>query len=427
MKKVLLFLFLVFTSLVFKTWFVTPLIAAGDFPYYFSINAQTISYPFAWLGLQSIGQYNVPFILSLFPISPIVFFLSNVIHLPWNIIAKIVYFYPTLILSVASMWVLAKIMPQTKKFFLLSAFIFLFNTYTLMIFGGGQMLYALGMSIAPAVLAVFLTSKTNNLKRSLLLGILFALLIALDIRIAYMMMIGVGLFLLIKLVAELRVTSFGLRDTLLNFLYSIVFIIIGPSVIAGLLHAFWIVPTLFVHQNPFQQLGAAYSTNAAVKFFSFATFENTLSLLHPNWPENIFGKIYFMRPEFLVLPILAYGSLFFINGKRKTENGKPTVAHDMVGREKRLPLDSTSLTIAMTGENLYVIFFALLGLLGAFLAKGANDPFGGVYLWLFGHVPGFVMFRDPTKWYLLIAISYSMLIPFTVSKIYDWLSQKFKN
>ena len=36
------------------------------------------------------------------------------------------------------------------------------------------------------------------------------------------------------------------------------------------------------------------------------------------------------------------------------------------------------------------------------------------------------MFRDPTKWYTLVAISYSMLIPFTIWKIYEWLrSSKF--
>jgi len=53
-------------------------------------------------------------------------------------------------------------------------------------------------------------------------------------------------------------------------------------------------------------------------------------------------------------------------------------------------------------------------LLGTFLAKGANPPFGGVYIWLFEHIPGFVMLRDPTKFYLYIAIGYSVLIPFTL-------------
>ena len=31
------------------------------------------------------------------------------------------------------------------------------------------------------------------------------------------------------------------------------------------------------------------------------------------------------------------------------------------------------------------------------------------------------MFRDPTKWYTLVAVSYSVLIPFSIWKIYEWL------
>ena len=35
---------------------------------------------------------------------------------------------------------------------------------------------------------------------------------------------------------------------------------------------------------------------------------HALSLLHPNWPENLFGKVYFLQPEFLILPILAFSA-----------------------------------------------------------------------------------------------------------------------
>jgi len=40
-----------------------------------------------------------------------------------------------------------------------------------------------------------------------------------------------------------------------------------------------------------------------------------------------------------------------------------------------------------------------------------NAPFGFIFQWAFVHIPGFVMFRDPTKFYLLTAIGYSILIP----------------
>ena len=137
---------------------------------------------------------------------------------------------------------------------------------------------------------------------------------------------------------------------------------------------------------------AGYEKADWVRFLSFADFSNAFSLLHPNWPENIFGKTYFMRPEFLIIPILAFVSLFFVN----------------------------RLTNLQTKKN--ILFFTFLALIGAFLAKGSNPPFGEVYLWLFNNFPGMNLFRDPTKFYVLVALSYSVLIPFSVTEIYKRLS-----
>ena len=63
---------------------------------------------------------------------------------------------------------------------------------------------------------------------------------------------------------------------------------------------------------------------------------------------------------------------------------------------------------------------------GSFLAKGANDPFGGIYIWIFEHVPGFVMFRDPTKFLMIVALSYAVLIPNSLSELPVWVNSNFK-
>ena len=145
-------------------------------------------------------------------------------------------------------------------------------------------------------------------------------------------------------------------------------------------------------QNPFGDLGQSYTSSGIVRFLSFAHFSDAFAFLHPNWPENLFGKVYFMRPEFLFLPILAYSSLLFLKKSNRT-----------------------------------IIFFGLLGLIGSFLAKGTNEPFGEIYIWLFEHVPGFVLFRDPTKFYLLVSLSYSVLIPFSLYSIGEWIRSKIKD
>lgn len=142
--------------------------------------------------------------------------------------------------------------------------------------------------------------------------------------------------------------------------------LIVPVLVTIIIHTYWWVPLL---KNP-TILGTQFqeATSSAVKYLSFASFSNAISFTHPNWPENIFGKVYFQRPEFLIIPIIAFAT-FRINK-----------------------------------------YFALLVLVGAFLAKGTNEPFGGIYLWLFNNIPGFSLFRDPTKFYLLIALGYSVLI-----------------
>jgi hypothetical protein len=126
---------------------------------------------------------------------------------------------------------------------------------------------------------------------------------------------------------------------------------------------------------------------------SVADFSHALAFLHPNWPDNLFGKVYFLQPEFLILPILAFASLLFL---KKTSDNR--------GR---------------------ITFFAFLALIGAFFAKGINDPFAGIFNWCFIHLPGFLMFRDPTKFYLFTAIGYAVLIPYCLEQLCGRM-KKFK-
>jgi hypothetical protein len=55
--------------------------------------------------------------------------------------------------------------------------------------------------------------------------------------------------------------------------------------------------------------------------------------------------------------------------------------------------------------------------MGIFLSKGTNEPFGVIYEFLYKYVPGFFLFRDPTKWYVIIALSYSILVPKTLEAL----------
>jgi uncharacterized membrane protein len=382
---------------IFNSWFFPGLITAGDFwPYSKAVYETKPLFMHAW-DLNNFGGLggNVTSLLWVyfnFGLSITLF--GKILGLSWILIERIYYLFPFLIFTLISSYKLSKKIFQNNLFAILSSTIYLLNTYSLMVVGGGQ-IPGIGMSysILPFIFYLFICTfdEISNKKMlkslfySLLTGLILSIQIILDLRIAYITIFGIVILWLIKNIG---------KNNFKYSLKSLIFVFIVPGTISLLINSFWILPTAIGGRNPIQDLGSAYSSIDAVKFFSFAKLEDTLSLLHPNWPENIFGKTGFLKPEFLILPLLSFSSLFFIN---KLEKNK----------------------------RIYLLSLTIIGLVSIFLAKGANDPFGAIYILLFNKLPGFIMFRDPTKWYVLISLFYSISIPFAIMNIYQTIHNKF--
>lgn len=401
--KIIPYILLFFViTVIYKNWFLSNEIIGGDWPYFFQeeINAFTSTPPF-WSSVHGngLGGKIISYSLDTYLYFTAWLF-SVILHIPWLIVYKFFWYGLFLVLAlISSIYLMRTLFPASSSWQrVITAFLYTTNTYVLLIASGGQMGLALAFALAPLVLGKFIslvilvnTDKQSYLYKmlpaSILAGIILSAQILFDLRIAYITLIAILIFWIIHLQKKRGILSF-------------VTVFLIPGIIAILLHAFWLVPTALARYNPLIELGSAYTSISSLQFFSFATLSNTFGLLHPNWPENIFGKVSFMKPEFLLLPLLAFSSLLF------------------------LPM--TALKNEVNIEKKMIIFFALIGLIGAFLAKGANEPFGQIYVWLFEYAPGFVMFRDPTKWYLLIALSYSVLISFSIYKIDNLLRTRFK-
>lgn len=378
-----------FFFLIFRNWFLNPQIIGGDWPFIFEETFKNYSFYFsAWNPFVGNGLGGVTPIYSLGVFHGLTVFLSQSLSLPWTFVYKVFWFGLFIGLSVSSSMYLLKVVIERAKVwqYVLASVIFSTNTYILMVVSGGQMGVALAYSMTPLVLARYIKLIDNrgvigeNIRQAIIAGLALAIQVMFDPRIAYLALICVGIYGVFSFF--LYTSSF--KKFLRLFFSNIVFGCGFSFVCALLLHAVWVVPLFFVRSLSASQ----ESINVeGFRFFSFADFSHALSLLHPNWPENIFGKTYFLKSEFLLLPILAYSSLIFI-----------------------------------TRKNFKAISsFCLLGLVGVFLAKGANFPFGEINIWLFNVFPGMNLFRDSTKFYLLIAISYSILIPYSTWKIYEWL------
>src|SRR3989344_3520047 len=410
-KNLPLFVVLLILFVTYRAWLTTNLITAGDFwPLYFDQYDNYRIFPFAWNTALSTGLGgNSVFLLwnHIFLTLPMYFF-GTLLHLPYEFAERLGYLFPLLILGFVSTYFWSRhFFKKNNILQTISGLAFSLNTYSLMIIGGGQLGIVFAYFFTPIVVLSFIKLISSPyvgrfkffLRQAIITGVLFVIQLNLDLRMAYVTMIAVIIYFLFNIKYEIS------KRNILTIPRLIFYFFITPLLITILLNSFWIFPLVLSPANISQQLGSAYTSTVAVNFFSFAKLENTVALLHPLWPENIFGKVGFMKPEFLLLPILAFSSLFFIS--------RTNPSASLRARDQR--------------TKSYVLFFALLGLIGTFLAKGANDPFGGIYLWMFGHIPGFVMFRDPTKFYLLTALSYSVLIPYGVYFISDWIKSKAKN
>lgn len=313
--------------IIFFPWFSSlhPL-SAGDWSYLFFEQVREMPWipqiQHVWLG---------PYYQILTKIS------VQYLGLPWEATERLLWFLPFILICA---------LVSFKAFrSWIAALVYTTNTYILMIVGGGQMGVALAYAMAPYVL-------THVSLIPIAVQAMF------DPRVAILTVIA----------------SLVVRRQSLGKMFFIAFGVLA-------IHLYWIVPLLRSPEMIRTQLSQASS--GMLNFLSFATFSQTISLLHPNWPENLFGKVYFMQPEFLLIPIAAFTVILI---------GKKEMKRDAVP-------------------------FALLALIGAFFAKGTQPPFGGISTWVFAYVPGFFLFRDPTKFYILIALAYAYLIPKSIDSM----------
>ena len=144
---------------------------------------------------------------------------------------------------------------------------------------------------------------------------------------------------------------------------------------AAVLSAYWIIPAAVTGGSE------ASTLLPAQEFPTYMNLAHALFLNHPFWTGAAPMLFSVQTPVavFAILPILAFAALLVKPGR-------------------------VSLGLAV------------IALVGVFLVKQDNPPFSGVYNWLFVHVPGFDLFREASKFYLLIAIAFAPLIAITMTE-----------
>ncbi len=373
-SRILWVIVAIFFLYIFRYWFTNALLSAPDFSYLYAQRIGDFGWlPNLWSGVFSggmggttQGSLNLDTYLHIG-----IRFLVFTLHIPWHWAYRLLYYWPFLIVGTISSYLFVRLYLKNAQLALIGVLVYMTNTYILMLAGGGQMGLMIAYAFVPLVFYSFVSQKTLLFTLSSVLIILF------DLRFSFLLYGAIFLY------GVLAIPKEKWWGTLQKF--------IVPTLVVAAVHSFWLVPSYFARSFG---LPAGYGDPGWLAYLSWAEFSKTLSLLHPNWPENIFGFTHFMRPEFLVIPIIVYGSLMTF--------GKS---------------DSLRATIR---------YFFILGLVGAFLAKGVKPPFGSMYEWMFVHVPLFNGFRDPTKFYLLTVLAYTVLIPFALQQATEWIKNLSK-
>lgn len=289
MKNRLPFLILlILVFIIFSPWInLSKTLSSGDWPYLYKENIQEFKIPtespFLWL--EPYHQITAKIGMELF-------------SFPWEISERLFWFLPFIFISVFSSYRFTKhylsLVISGKNinlYLVLGVMIYIFNTYILMLVGGGQMGIVMAYSIAPLIFYKLdiLIAEKFILRKLIMPTLALAIQLMFDPRL-FILTIAAFLFYLIFKIS-LDIKSFkNIKSIFFCIIFSIIF------------NSFWIFGNIGYYQNTYSLI----LREPLAKFLSFATLANTISLLHPNWPENIFGKIDFMRPEFLLIPIIVF-------------------------------------------------------------------------------------------------------------------------
>ena len=339
---------------------------ANDFPYITpDFLKSNLSLPSTWTyrSAEGLGEYAVPTLWS-WPFQIINGVLANV-GLNYSVILYLTLIFPIFILGVYSINKFLKHFGVSKAGRVVGGLLYLGNTYFLLLIDGGQLSIALEYALFPLVFVLITDSINKGFRNKLVAALAVVAMGVLDPRAIFLMALLVGGYVFYLLVHRRK------RGELIKNSFTTLLVILFTYV--GL-NFYWILPSL-LSKASFVPPGYVVATQ------SFATLRDAITLHQPQWYLNVFGKTGRASIAFFAIPIFVFGAVFLVNKNKK------------------------------------ILFWTIVATFSIFMAKGVSPPLGGIYSWLFNNIPGFFVFRDSTKFFFLVALSYSLLLGYTMSTL----------
>jgi len=357
-----------------QSWLGTGPLVSGDWGWATQGKlAEYFPWPRIWNDTLGIGGENAVENAFRFPVYVVAGMLAH-LGANWAIVERVVYFIPYAVVLPVAGWLLSREILGKTSFVLLTPLLLVGNTYFLMV---GNTEVPLAFSAAIGILALFTyikAMKTGRVWWGIATGLLLAVATAYDIRPVYITILMIVAYYLV-----LCVSNTSLRAIIGR---------LGISALAGgvylVLELYWILPVVTSH-------GKLPLPLASAPDFNIITLSHSITSVFTAWTGSLPAAFHEagLSPILYLVPLIAV----------------------IVLVRKRLSPELVWLT-------LMVVVFAFLG-------KTNNPPFGGVYDWLFVHVPGFNLFREGSKFYYPVAMGFSILVPASIGALWDWSKRSF--
>ncbi|HSX27939.1 MAG TPA: glycosyltransferase family 39 protein [Candidatus Saccharimonadales bacterium] len=321
-----------------------------------------------WVPFERLGGVNI--LMSSFPIRGLAWGLVTRIGFTYDIATKLTLFLPVALGAFLLPFMLGRRLFKDDKVAFLTALFYGSTTYFL-ILQTAHVPIALIYVLLP--LLVYLLDKAldeNKWRHWLSLTLLFCVGIFYEVRMMYV--IG-GI-----LAAYFLCFLFTRRVHIKYYLKHIA----ACGVVLLLLNLFWMIPTKLA-------AGQSIGEVAGRGLFGNALFNMLQSMTIMKWdwtgaaPDSTFTAQ--IIPGYLwIVPVLVAVSLVAAGRFRKR-----------------------------------LLFFLTLTVVGLILTKQSAEPFSGLYHWLYLHFPGFVLFREASKLYVLVAFGYFGILGYGLVALKD--------
>ena len=374
--KTIHFILLLIIVAIFShlSWFnFSTVLTYGDWYYWPNEAVKELYYSWGtWIGNVNLSSVNVQIPFNLFMLAWS--FVGN-LGGSYDLATKLTLFIPIAFLNFLSPYILAKKLTNDNIIAFAVALFYGTTTYGIANQTPIQFVYAL----APLILYLFLNAlKKNRTINWLFFDIVYWVGVCYEVRMMYILSIILGTYFLLFKIKNLK-------KYIKNISISI-FVLIG-------LNLFWLMPIILggLIRN------ISTITDRGLFGTELLDLSHAITLFNWLWTGGYPNKTFVSQSiiwYFWIIPFIVF--FVFVNSKKFFSE---------IDKE-------------------FILFFSIISLVGIFLTKETGYPFPHFYDFLYAHFPGFNLFREASKFYLIISIGYLGLISYSLLSLKKLYKQR---